>query len=65
MQKHFTETPETTTVEVQKRAPREKKVVAKSETKKRSGYAKEYPVDKALADFVGSDMCSRTTVGNA
>lgn len=38
--------------------------VTKKETssKAKGGYAMEYPVDKALSDFVGSDKCSRITV---
>ena len=65
MQKHLTETSETATEEIRKRTPRTKKEAAEGEAKPRNGYAKEYPVDKALADFVGSDVSSRTTVGIA
>ncbi|OAO15793.1 SWIB complex BAF60b domain-containing protein [Blastocystis sp. ATCC 50177/Nand II] len=61
VQKHLTETSETATEEIRKRTPRTKKEAAEGEAKPRNGYAKEYPVDKALADFVGSDVCSRTT----
>lgn len=43
---------------------KEKTVVAKeASSKAKGGYAKEFPVDKALSEFIGSNMCSRTTVG--
>ena len=42
-----------------------KKEGEKSKTegeKSKTGYAKEFPVDDTLASFVGSPVCSRTTV---
>mgnify|MGYP006932811311 FL=1 len=44
-----------------KKTKRAKKAGSETPTKG-NGYTKEFHVDKALGDFVGSDMCSRTTV---
>ena len=47
----------------EKVAKKAKKAKTGTETVTReNGYTKEFRVDKALGDFVGSGMCSRTMV---